>query len=65
MENAIAFLFILLGLGLAEIEGAKAGAFFTPSLRIYGIGFNIIRQIRSFTDIFKLNGKYRGKRTLT
>ena len=35
MENTIAFSFTLLGLELAEIEGVKAGAFFTPSLRIY------------------------------
>ena len=52
MENAIAFSFTLLGLKLAEIEGVKAGAFFTSSLRIYDIGFNIMRQIQIFTYVY-------------
>ena len=43
MENTIAFLFTLLGIKLAEIEGIKAGALITPSIRIYYIEFNIMR----------------------
>ena len=46
MENDISFLFTLLGLEFYEIEGIKVGVFFTPSLRIYYIGFNIMRQIQ-------------------
>ena len=45
MENAIVFSFTLLGLEFTEIEGVKAGAFFTPSLKIFYVEFNIMRQI--------------------
>ena len=51
MDNAIAVSFTLFGIKLAEIEGVKAGALITTSLRIYYIEFNIMREIQIFTYV--------------